>query len=88
MKIAFASIRPTSLDSFALEEKKPATLTAKSKFMAAMPTLLEPIEPMSVTPAQKMSQCPPSTRGNQGLQLPIQPLAPISPFGHNNNPMA
>lgn len=49
MKKAFASIRPTSLDSFALEEKKPAALTSKSKFMAAKPTLLAPLEPMSVT---------------------------------------
>lgn len=88
MKKAFASIRPTSLDSFALEEKKPATMTAKSTFMAAKPTLLAPIEPMSVTSQQQQSQCPPSTRGNQGLQLPIQPLAPISPFGHNNMAMA
>ena len=88
MKKAFASIRPTSLDSFALEDKKPAALTAKSKFMAAKPTLLAPLEPMSVTSVPQQSQCPPAVRGNQGLQLPIQPLAPISPFGSNNNAMA
>ena len=88
MKKAFALARPTSLDSFALEEKKPAALTAKSKFMAAKPTLLDSLGPISITPIQQQSQCPPTVRGNQGLQLPIQPLAPISPFGTNNNAMA
>ncbi len=77
----FSSIRPTSLDSFAIEEKKPTTLASKPKFMAAKPMLLAPLEPLSMPSQQQMSQCPPSTRGNAGLQLPIQPLAPMSPFG-------
>ena len=46
----FNSIRPASLDSFALEAMQPIDQQAKPKFMAAKPSLLSALEPLHMPP--------------------------------------